>query len=255
MMKLLLLLTVILISPSLGDEQALWKRPVVIGASLSDGFHVQEMGVPFFSPISKSLGLHHHLKSELGVDHGPILNLGSKWTFLAAEVNGRYQVKKAREAKPTVVFAIDYLFWYLSANPAFRGEGLQGLTRLEFFEKGLAHLATLKCPVVVGNLPDTKSSVGRGLSKEQYPGVEIVAKANLRLAEWLKENPQMILLDLAKFHRLASSNQEVTVSGQVIPAGKSRKFYLQWDELHPTPEGAAAIAKEALDALAQARVD
>jgi len=254
MMKLLLL-TVILIFPSLGDELILWKRPVVIGASLSDGFHVQEMGVPFFSPISKSLGLHHHLKSELRVDHGAILNLGSKWTFLAAEVNGRYQVKKALEAKPSVVFAIDYLFWYLSANPAFRGEGFQDLTRLEFFERGLAHLATLKCPVVVGNLPDTKSSVGRGLSKEQYPGAEIIAKANLRLTEWLKEHPQMVLLDLAKFHRLASSNQEVIVSGQVTPAGKSRKLYLQWDELHPTPEGATAIVKEALDALAKRTKD
>jgi lysophospholipase L1-like esterase len=120
---------------------------------------------------------------------------------------------------------------------------------MEFFEKGLAHLATLDCPVVVGNIPDAKSSVGRVLSKEQYPGTGLVEKANARLAEWVKNHPNIALMDLHKFHQHASTNQEMEVTGQTIPAGQARKLYLQWDQLHPTPTGAAAIAKVAIETL------
>ena len=248
-MTKLLLLVLFFISPSWGDEKNLWKKPVMIGASLSDGFHMREMGIPFASPISRSLALHLHLKNELSVDHGKIQNFASRWTFLATEANGRYQIKRARAAEPTVVFAVDYLFWYLSANPRFRGPDLEKLTRLEFFEKGLAHLATLKCPVLVGNIPDAETSIGKALSKDQYPGAEIIMKANTRLAEWVKEHPQMIFLDLAKFHRLASSDLEVTVKGVTTPAGESRDLFLQWDKLHPTPKGAEVITQVALEAL------
>ena len=226
-----------------------WERPVIIGASLSDGFYLRDMGIPFASRRSKRLGLEHHFKASLTVDHGPILNLGSNWFFLAAEPTGRYQIKKAREAKPTVVFAIDYLFWYLSADPVQRGRGFRELSRLEFFEKGLAHLATLDCPVVVGNIPDAASSVGKVLSKKQYPGVETIGKANARLVEWLKDQPNVVMMDLNKFHQLATKNQEMEVAGQTIPEGQTRGLYLQWDQLHPTPTGATTIAKLALETL------
>lgn len=230
-------------------QKALWERPVIIGASLSDGFHLSDMGLPFASPRSKELGLHHHLKNELKVAHGPILNLGSNWTFIAAEPTGKRQIEKAREADPTVVFAIDYLFWYLSAEPRFRGRGYREMSRLEFFEVGLAHLATLKCPVVVGNIPDAKSSVGKVLSEESYAGTEMIAKANERLAEWIAERPNFALLDLHYFHKQVSTNQEVSVLDEVTPKGQTRDLFLQSDQLHPTLAGASMIAKVALDVL------
>lgn len=230
-------------------EEVSWERPVIIGASLSDGFHVRGMGAPFASRRSERLGLHHHLKAAITAEHGPFLNLGSNWTFLATEGKGKYQVKRALKVEATVVFAIDFLFWYLSAEPKQRGRGFRDLTRLEFFEKGLAHLATLKCPVVVGNIPDAKSSIGKILKPEQYAGAETIVKANARLVAWLKDHPNIALLDLHRFHQLASTNQEMEVVGQTIPEGQTRKLYLQWDELHPTPTGASAIAKVALDAL------
>ncbi len=226
-----------------------WKRPVIIGASLSDGFSLRDFGLPFVSRRSKRLGLHHHLKANLSEKHGRILNLGSNWTFLATEAKGKYQVKKARDAEATVVFAIDYLFWYLSAEAKQRGRGFREMSRLEFFEVGLAHLATLKCPVVVGNVPDAGSSVGKVLSREQYAGTETIAKANARLAVWLKEHPNMALLDLHHFHRLASTNQEMEILGQTIPEGQTQGLYLQRDLLHPTSTGATTIVKVALDVL------
>lgn len=230
-------------------DEGLWDRPVIIGASLSDGFYLPEMGIPFISPKSKSLGLHHHLEAALKVEHGPILNMGSNWFFLAAEPKAAFQTKKAHEAGPTVVFAIDFLFWYLSTKPEGRGRGFRELSRLEFFEKGLAHLETFDCPVVVGNIPDAGQSVGRVLMPEQYPGRELINKANARLNEWLKDHPNVVLMDLHQFHGKASRNESMKVAGREIPAGQSRDLFLQWDLIHPTGTGAKAVVAMALLAL------
>ncbi|MFT6180552.1 MAG: hypothetical protein ACJA1W_002905 [Akkermansiaceae bacterium] len=250
-----ILLAFLLIVNVLHGEQISWEKPVIIGASLSDGFHLRGRGIPFASRRSKGLGLHHHLKSSLTASHGPILNLGSNWFFLATEAKGKYQVNRARKVKATVVFAIHYLFWYLSAEPRQRGREFRDLSRLEFFEKGLAHLATLKCPVVVGNIPDARSSVGKVLKEKQYAGAETIAKANARLVVWLKDHPNIALMDLHRFHQLASTDQEMEVVGQTIPEGQTRKLYLQWDQLHPTPTGASSIAKVALDVLEKHQKD
>ncbi len=225
------------------------ERPVVVGASLSDGFHLQEMGIPFVSPISEQLGLHHHLDEALQLDHGRFRNLGSKWFFLAPEPHGANQISKARKMDPTVVIAVDFLFWYLSAEQKHRGRGFRNLSRLEYLELGLAHLAKLECPLVVGNIPDAATSVGRVLSPAQHAGAETIAKANKRIREWAASRANVGLLDLHKFHQQASRNLEVEMVGKSIPAGKSRELFLQWDQIHPTLEGVRAVASEIVPLL------
>ena len=249
-MKFLSLAFLLMLLPLQGEED-LYQRPVIVGASLSDGFYLAELGLPF-SEKSKALGMHHFLQKNRVSDGDRILNFGSNWMFLAPGPKGDYQIKKAREAKPTVVFAVDFLFWYLYGNERARNED-RGLTRLEFFEKGLAKLATFDCPVVVGNIPDAGKSVGVILAPGQYPGVEGVTAANLRLDRWLTEHPKMVKIDLAGFHRLASNDEEVQVGEIAVPAGETRESFLQWDLLHPTPEGIDAIVKVAVTALEESR--
>ncbi|YCM43808.1 hypothetical protein V2O64_21095 [Verrucomicrobiaceae bacterium 227] len=248
-LKLVFLLTLL----PLRAEDGLYQRPVIIGASLSDGFYLPELGIPFVSPESKALGMHHYLERERPTKGERIVNWGSNWMFVAPGPKGAFQVKKAREAKPSVVFAVDYLFWYLYGNARSRSEADRGLTRLEFFDKGLAELATLECPVVVGNIPDAGEAVGVILAPAQYPGVAEIQAANLRLEEWLKEHPKMVLVDLAGFHRLATNNEEVKVGDEVVPAGRSRAALIQRDLLHPTRQGIDAIVKVAVAALAESR--
>ena len=230
-------------------ELDLLKRPVIIGASLSDGFYLPELGLPFRSPVSKQLGMDRYLEQTRGGGGERILNLGTNWMFVAPEVNGIYQVKKAREAQPTVVFAVDFLFWYLYGNPRSRSEEDRALDKLEFFEKGLAHLGTFDCPVIVGNIPDARKSVGLVLSKAQYPGKEVIEAANKRLGEWLKEHPKVVKVDLAGFHSKASNNEEISVAGKVIPAGQTRRAFLQTDLLHPTVAGVSAIVEASVEAV------
>ena len=247
-LKLAFLLTFL---PLQADE-ALYQRPVIVGASLSDGFYLPELGLPF-SVKSKQLGMHHYLQEARKTGGDRILNLGSNWMFVAPVPKGNYQIKKAREGKPTVVFAVDFLFWYLYGNQRSRSEEDRGLTRLEFFEKGLAKLASFECPVVVGNIPDAEKSVGVILTPAQYPGREVIAVANRRLDLWLKTHPQITKVDLARFHRLAANNEEMKIGDIVAPAGSTREAFLQWDLLHPTPEGIAALVKVAVTALEERR--
>jgi len=251
-MKLTRFVSLWLLLPLQADE-GLYQRPVIVGASLSDGFDLRDFGIPFLSPKSKQLGMHHYLQQARKTEGERILNLGSNWMFVAPDSKGDYQVKKAREANPTVVFAVDFLFWYLYGNERSRTAEDRGLTRLEFFEKGLAKLATLECPVVVGNIPDAEKSVGLILAPGQYPGAENIATANRRLDRWLKEHPKMVKVDLAGFHRLAINDEEIKVGDLLMPAGRTREACMQWDLLHPTPEGIKAIVKVAMAALEESQ--
>ena len=246
-MKVLTLVFFLMLLPLQAGE-GLYQRPVIVGASLSDGFYLPEMGLPF-SGKSKDLGMHHYLQKVRKAGGARILNLGSNWMFVAPVAKGDYQVKKAREAKPTVVFAIDFLFWYLYGNERSRSEEDRKLSRLEFFEKGLSKLATFECPVVVGTIPDAERSVGVILAPAQYPGAGTIAAANLRLERWFKEHPEMVKVDLAGFHRLAVNDEAIELGGVTVPAGNSRATFLQWDLLHPTPRGIETIVKVAVAAL------
>lgn len=247
-MRIIQLLALMVLMPFVAPGNTLpGKRPVVIGASFSDGFYLPELGIPFFSPQSKALGLHHHLDVP---DAGEPLNLGSNWMFMAPEIKGAFQVKKARESKPTAVFAIDFLFWYLYGSDRTRGKGEERpLTRLEFFEVGLAQLSKFDCPVVVGNIPDAEESVGIILRPNQYPGKEVVEAANKRLKEWVEARKNVVMIDLASFHRKAVKNEAVEAGGLAVPAGESREMFLQWDLLHPSKKGVGALAAEAMGTL------
>ena len=251
-MKLIsfLLLNLLWLTSSHGQtkEKLNWERPVFIGASVTDGFHLEEKALPFFSPISKSLGLDHFLDNTLIPPHGRTKNFGSKFTSLATEPHAKYQAKAAHNAKPTVLFAIDYLFWYLSAKPEARGPGLANLTRLEFLELGLAHLATFKCPVVVGNIPDAVESINVVISYKQYPGVKTIAQANQRITDWQKKHPNVSIIDLHQFHQSSIKNRKIKLPNTTLPAGKSRSL-LHWDGLHPNSAGARALLLKSLQAL------
>jgi hypothetical protein len=108
---------------------------------------------------------------------------------------------------------------------------------VKYLELGLAHLAKLECPLVVGNIPDTGISFERVLSLGKHAGTKTVAKANERLRKWAASRASVGVLDFLKFHQQASRNFEVEVVGKRIPVGKNRELFLQWDQIHPTLEG------------------
>jgi len=74
------------------------------------------------------------------------------------------------------------------------------------------------------------------------------AAANARLKAWAARHPQVAIISLAQFMQRVAANRAVTVHGRKFAAGTTRLF-LQDDELHPTPKGAALLALAIMDAL------
>ena len=72
------------------------------------------------------------------------------------------------------------------------------------------------------------------------------AAANQRLRAWAKARPQVSVVPLAQFMHAVMTDGALKIHRVSIPAGKTRVF-LQDDELHPNPRGAAVLSLGILD--------
>jgi hypothetical protein len=214
-------------------------RVVVIGASVSRGFTESQ---PFGGEKAGRLRLDRYLDAALSAEHGPIINDANHLLFQAAETEARRQLVRLEKREPTVVVAIDFLFWFLYGHPSRTGD------RLMLFDRGLELLSTIECPLVVGDIPDASAAIGHMLSAPMVPDADTLAEANRRLADWARVRPQVSVVPLSRFMHAVQRNEEIRVAGQTWPAGHSRDL-LQPDQLHPEPEGCTALALAVLSSL------
>ena len=239
---LLALLTVYQLT-ALADEPAdrsPWNRIVIIGASASAGFVLTE---PFGGTNTTNCKLRFYLDAAIAAPHPPLRDFSTALMFLNPDGVSQQQMDAVAATKPTLVIAVDFLFWHCY------GDGLTDAGRLRRFNDGLKLLEKIPCPLVVGDIPDVSSATNTGIiSADQVADAAVRAAANTRLKAWAASRPQVAIVPLAKFMRDVSGNKTVTIHGLVFPAGKTRAF-MQDDQLHPTPRGAALLALGILDAL------
>ncbi len=242
-LRLLLAFSLLLLGSHAGAAAATnspWNRVVMIGASASAGFVFSE---PFGGTNTAKCRMNHYLEAALKAPHEPVKNLANALFFLLPEPAGRMQIEKAVEARPTLVVGVDFLFWFCY------GQGTNDAERLARFEGGLKLLESVKCPLVLGTIPDASFATNTGIiSPAQVPSAAALTVANARLKSWAAARPHVVLVPLSDFMRAAMANQPLTVHGQILPAGKTRAN-LQDDLLHPTPRGAAWLALGILDAV------
>jgi len=175
--------------------------------------------------------------------------LGSQWFFLRPLTSGTEQVQSALAAEPTLVLAIDFLFWFgygaLDADgaPLADEDG-----RLALLERGLALLEPVRCPLVIGDFPDMSAAVGKMLLPVQMPEQATLARLNARVAAWAAERPHVRLVPLARLLGTLARGEALRVGALEYAAGETSAL-LQRDELHPTREGLIALAVLALEAL------
>ena len=219
-------------------ERGLWEKPVVIGASVADGCNMSDLA----GPKSQALSFDLFLDRAVTADHGAFENKGSMMFFMSAEGVARKQSDFVKAAAPTVVISPDFLFWFLYGELETEGK------RLELFEKGLEHLESIACPLVVGDIPNARHVEGGILSKKQIPAASTIEKANKRVREWAAEKKNVGLIPVSEFMRTVWANEALVVRGREVPEGQSAKL-LQTDGLHPEPEGVELIALAALDVL------
>lgn len=224
-------------------DSSLWKQPVIIGASLSNGYHHQER---IGGPKSDALALDHYLKKHLPKQDTQITNLSNRLSFISPVFISHNQLYDASKLSPSVIIAVDQLFWHLY------GRYPNTKTRLKTFQNALDKLDQIDCPLVVGNIPDASKAVRLMLSASQVPKLETINKANEILTEWVKKrlqhNKQTAIVDLSHFMKICLADEEIKLNNIVYPAG-STKAFLQRDMLHPTPLGVTAISHAVMDAL------
>ena len=220
-------------------EKPPWSRIVMIGASASAGFIESE---PFGGPTTSKLRLNRYLDAALVTTHEPVRNYSSAMFFMKPEGQGQSQSEQALQSNPSLLVALDYLFWFCY------GDGSTDRERLQRFEQGLKFLEPFRCPLIIGDLPDASAAVERMLTPDQIPSPAALSAANRRLKEWASARKQTVVIPLSAFMRNAMANKPLTVHGQTLAEGKTRVL-LQDDKLHPSAAGCAVLALAIFDSF------
>jgi hypothetical protein len=229
------------LSISIAQDAAhpLWERVVVIGASASDGFLMAE---PAGGPRSPRYRLTTYLDAALDAPHPPIQAFTNRLMFKAPVMIADMEVRGAREAKPTLLIALDFLFWFLYGHIETED------ARLASIERGFAFLDEFKCPLVVGDFPDASAAIGTMLRPEQVPHAATRLAANRRLAAWAAERNHVRLVSLSTFMSAAQQNAAYALPSFQWSKGQTRAL-LQHDAMHPECLGCAALSVGIFEAL------
>jgi len=181
----------------------------------------------------------------------PEIRTGAELFFFGDPVSsGETLVSDLREEPPTLVVALDFLFWYGYGDTPSGDELAERLGRLE---RGLRELERFDCPVVVGDFPDMHTAIGRMLREAQVPSPAALEALNRRTREWAGLREDVHLLPWSSLREtlrepppggLRSSRFELPGSAELLLA----------DRLHPDLEGQAAIALWTLELLVEAGV-
>ncbi len=214
---------------------ALFQRPAVLGASVSDGFGLEstELGVP--------ATLSDYLDTALTLEHGPIGAHADNLTFSNPMGYLESQLKSALIGGASVVIAPDLLFWMLY------GERPSEQARLERLDAGLARIAALEIPTVLGNLPDIEDPIPLLITASMIPDPETIATANARLLVWADEREHVHLVDVEGWFAALLTGDPVEVRGEIID--ESLGDLVQSDGLHATSLGTAALTLACLAVL------
>jgi hypothetical protein len=265
------------------QKRNLYERIVVIGASASDGFGVfidpaepsaakDAAAMPANADTQKprrappvSTSLAAILRQAGAPSTPPASNAGattavptlptirhftSGFFFANPGPVARSEVDRAIDAQPSLVLALDYLFWFAYGTVNAEGEPMRdGAQRLENLERGLQQLQRIidaGAPIVLGDIPDMRESIGRMLSKAQVPSVETIDQSNERIRAWVRERPSTRLLPLSQIQAGLRGRKPVNLGGREWVSTDEVPL-LQRNQLHPTFVGTVAIASALID--------
>lgn len=215
------------------------ERVVVVGASLSAGFGTDRS----FASV---------LDASLRGPHQAPLGLGDELFFTSPLQIGPRQVSTAQDAEPTLVVAIDFLFWFGYGTTDAQGGAIElESERLELLERGLEILADIECPLVVGDFPDMSAAVGKMLLPGQMPETSTLPLLSKRVREWAAGRKSTYVLPLSEIVAKLHADGEVQIGRHTFPSGAR---LLQPDQLHPTLDGMVAVAQLVCDQLVTAEL-
>jgi len=221
---------------------AIFQRIVLLGASGTAGFEKSE---PFGGPKTHQYRFAYFVEAVSTGARDPVATEAATLLFLQAEETMTRQVTATVAARPSLVVGLDALFWFCY------GAGLTPGQRVTRFEVGLRQLERIEAPLVIADLPDATSAVGKILSPGQVPAPAVIGACNQRLKEWAAARKNVVVFPLASLMAGALANREMTFAGHAWKEGTSADL-IRPDRLHPSQKGLAALAIAMLDAAATA---
>jgi len=225
------------------------ERPIavaIVGASASAGFSDQ-----FITATTRadrehnaSWKLARALEPLFAADAVEFKDCSDQAMFLHAEQSGERQIERALRAEPDVVVAVDFLFWF-----GYSVRGGDRARRLALQDAGLAVLARVDRPLLVGDYPEMRDIDPRMLGPHAIPDAETLRLLNERLRAWAKERAQVSVFPL---HDLLAKLRDEKC---LVDFGERRyeleaRALLQTDRLHVTRLGMAVLASHLTEALA-----
>ena len=225
------------------------KRIALIGASVT-------WGAGNFVPIALDTHIHNEpvdladvVAATVTCDHEIVVSGGDLGFFRAPMGRGAEQAAAAQSADPTLVLALDFLFWYAYGYRGVDGTPHEGIdSRLALLERGLKELERFDCPGLVFDFPDMSPAADIILSRSQIPTTSGLAALNARLAEWAAQRDNVHVLPLASTVEAIRADKGFTIDDLSWPAGSADRFILP-DRLHPTTEGTIALTQMAIRTL------
>ena len=230
---------------------------VVVGASASAGWGLvlrylddEEL------VVTRLVTLNDVLQACVLKDQKRVLLEGSGLFFMDPEGIGSKQASEAHVQSPTLLVAIDYLFWFGYGNKGVDGSsiprGSEGHeARLKLLESGLSRLDRFDCPILVGDFPDMSEAVGYMLGTSQMPAPETLKALNGRLREWADDRDDVSIVPMAGMLQSMKMDKPFEAGRQQWPPN-SRTRFIQRDNLHPTLDGLIILAQESMSTLAEA---
>jgi hypothetical protein len=224
----------------------IFRRVVVTGASVSSGFGVTT------PPIKGDLGAYpinmkHIMEGVITSDLSEVKFFGDLLFFKKSRANAKAYIEKIKEYKPTLVVGVDFLFWFGHGTPPVGCDISQ--YRMEKLNFVLDLLGELKVPIIIGDLPNVRQTIGKMLSPKQVPTKELLLALNERIHEWGDSHANVTVVEVFDLSNKLMNDEPITFLGHTWPAGSQSKL-LQQDMLHTTFEGtviASMMVAEAID--------
>lgn len=222
----------------------------VIGASVSCGAgNAKELAVRRDVPLGVFL---QGILTDDQARASKFLDLGDTFFFMNPDVTANVQVSEALEFEPTLVVALDFLFWF-----AYGETSKKSPRRSQGLERGLEILGRVEGPMVVGDLPDIDHALqgvgplgGPIVHPLMFPSTKERLAMNQRIAAWAKDRGNVTMVPLDGLITKMIRRTPVELRGNAWTVEKLAEA-LQRDRLHPTVKGSVWTALHVADAIAR----
>lgn len=198
----------------------------IMGASVSAGFGTQS-------------NLGEFMDAAVKTPH-KIINAGDPLFFMGPDPRGKAAVARMKKEGATVVFGLDFMFWFSYGFLDFKG-------RQALLKRGCAYVAQLKCPVFLGDLPDMSAAAGGMLAAAQIPRPAEIKALNKQLRAWAAKHSNVHIVPLSKWVNDLKSEKPITINGK--PGTFKKSELMQKDNLHSTMKGTALLTLMCLEQM------